>query len=190
MAGSRAVLEQREDMQGSQPHAGIALFPEACPFLFHFGCVESPALLLPFFLWQRSLLSQLPQICLWAPATYTALGHRVLWEPSGWRAWQLQLGVRLKSSGPACPVVGRGWVCGVGQAGGASVFLIVLRGPPPLSFPPQERLHTAATGLNLLCQGPDPAVFSKSPPSFHGSTLRTWRRKWQPTPVLLPREFR
>ena len=159
-ARSRAVSEWQADTQGGQPHAGITLFPEACPFLFHFGCVESPAPLLPFFLWQRSLLSQLPQICLWALATSTALGHRVLGELSGWRAWQLQLGARLKSSRLSRPGVGCGWVCGVRQAGRASVFLIVSRGPLPLSSPPRERLHAAATGLNLLRQGPDPAVFS------------------------------
>ena len=27
-------------------------------------------------------------------------------------------------------------------------------------------------------------------PLFHSSRLPQWRRKWQPTPVLLPREFR
>ena len=30
-------------MQGGQPHAGITPFPEAGPFLFPVGCVESPA---------------------------------------------------------------------------------------------------------------------------------------------------
>lgn len=91
--------------QGGSPTPSSP-FPEACLFLFCYGCVKS--YLLAFLLWQRSLLSQLLQICLWSLAMSIALGHQLLWEMSGWHACvlQLQLGERLMSSRRARPGVG------------------------------------------------------------------------------------
>lgn len=86
-ARSRAVLEQWADTQGSQPHAGITLFPEACPRFSSTLAVLSP---LP------SSSPSFPGNAVPAQpaAPRSASGHRPRhcpgpqgpWELSGWRA--------------------------------------------------------------------------------------------------------
>lgn len=80
-------------------------------FLFCFCCINSH--LLAFLLWQRSLLSQQPQVRLWSQAVSLGLSHRLPWETSGRHSGglQLQLGERFESSSPGHPGVGHGWAC-------------------------------------------------------------------------------
>ena len=195
-ASSRAMSAAAGQTRQAGSPTPSSPFPEACLFLFCDGCVRS--YLLAFLLWQRSLLSQLLQICLRSRAMSIALGHQVLWEMSGWQAGvlQLQRGERLMSSRRGRPGVGRGRGRGCFRlpdclAGSHTTEPCRWsKGEGELSFP--GKAAPSYHRIDLLSQGPDPDLFSPKAhtPSMsaHSKQRKIYllhgRREWQLANIL------